>query len=54
MGHGVHVMNHVGACEWVHRARIELEAAERVLDSHCQPWRQQLRRYRVALLIGSG
>ena len=47
-------MNHISARERVHQARIELEAAERALDSHRQPWHAHLCHYRVALLIGSG
>ena len=47
-------MNDVNAGDRVHQARIELEAAERALDSHRQPWFERLSRHRVALLIGSG
>jgi hypothetical protein len=47
-------MNDVSARERVHHAKIELEAAERALDSHWQPWHERLRRHRVALLIGGG
>lgn len=47
-------MNHISARERVHQARIELEAAERALDAHRQPWHERLCRHRVALLIGSG
>ena len=42
------------ARQQVHRARIELEAAERKLDASWQRWHERLRRHRVALLIGSG
>ena len=47
-------MKVVSARQRVHRARIELEAAERKLDASWQPWHERLRRHRVALLIGSG
>ncbi|MDR3387583.1 MAG: hypothetical protein P4L92_11060 [Rudaea sp.] len=47
-------MSKIGARIRVHEARMELEAAERALESRCRPWRRYLRHHYTSLLIGSG
>ncbi len=47
-------MSKVGARKRVHEASVELEAAERALESSWRPWRERLRHHHTSLLIGSG
>lgn len=47
-------MSRTGARARVLRARMELDEAERQLELRWQPWRERLRRHRLALLIGGG
>jgi hypothetical protein len=47
-------MSHDTPRERVHRARIDLERAERQLATRWQPWHERLARHRLGLLIGGG
>jgi len=47
-------MNRDSARARVHRARAELDAAERQLAARWQPWHKRIRRQRLPLLIGGG
>jgi hypothetical protein len=47
-------MNRGNARARVHRAEVELDAAEQQLAVRWQPWRERIRRQRLPWLIGGG
>ena len=47
-------MNRNNARARVHRAQVELEAAEQQLAARWQPWRERFRHHRLSVLIGGG